>query len=105
MADKYNFAQMGKFIATAEQDGRVTLNALVVAELVEPTDNIRDDLRLVMLAQANAYPRLVEAMRSQIADLEAVYDAAKSKKSGVEITLGMFRRLNTARALLAELGE
>ena len=64
----------------------------------------RDDAAYIAHA-ANAYPRLVAALRSQIADLEAVYDAAKSKKSGVEVTLGMFRRLNTARALLRELGE
>ena len=87
-----NFAQMGKYIVTAEQDGRVTLNALVVAELVEPTNNVRDDLRLVMLAQANAYPRLVEALR----DIS----------SGLSYSHGPYLAdFEKARALLAELGE
>lgn len=61
------------------------------------------DLEILRLRADRA--RLVEALRSAITDLETAYDAAKGRGSNLEVTLGMWRRLNAARALLRELGE
>ena len=49
--------------------------------------------------------KMAEALRGIVRDMEATYDACKGKGSRVEISIGQFRRLNAARALLRELGE
>lgn len=89
------------FIVTTKNDGSVHLNSKALAKIEEGGQ----EAIAVLVDRANAYHRLIEALKKSLADIDAEFQAMGGDWKDQPIMVRKMKNIAAARSLLRELEE